>query len=448
MRTNVESSSPPVPPAPLLPASDDDVIDLTLYHHSDRGGGLYDKVDAFIERLDLMRARGLYLWKARLDSAGERTATLSLDGEPAREKLLLSSNSYLGLATHPRVVEAHAEAARRYGTGSGSAPFFSGTYQPHRALESDLARRKHAQDCCLFSSGYAANLGVITALIRPGDQIFIDRLVHASIVDGVRASGGIVRVVRHNDPLDLDRKLLRYGRGGGGKLVIADAVYSMDGDIAPLPELLAVTRRHGAILLIDEAHSTAVLGRTGAGLAEHFALDHAGADDLLVVGTLSKALASQGGFFAGPRKVVEYVRHYARSAMFSTALSPSAPAAALAALSVLDDEPWRLDALRDNAAALRNGLRAAGLRVGPSESPVIPVIVGAEGRLVTMARLLIDRDVHVNCVFYPAVSRTDCRLRLSVMATHTPADILRAVSEIVRVDKETRATPPALAAAS
>lgn len=419
------------PAAPIADArfprpTDEDIIDLTAFH--DGGGAdLFAKVDRFLAKFDAVSLRGLYLWKHRLATACDRTSAVQTETTSPREMILLSSNNYLGLTTHPSVIAAHCDAAMRFGTGSGSAPFASGTSVLHRQLEQALACRKHTEDCMLFSSGYAANLGVITALARTSDTIFIDRLAHASIIDGARASGARVRFFHHNDVADLDRKLMRQGTGGGATLVVVDAVYSMDGDIARLPDLLGVSRRHGAVLLVDEAHSTGVLGPHGSGIAEHFGEDH----DFLVTGTMSKALASVGGFFAGPRKVVEYVRHYARSAMFSTALPPSAPATALAALQVIDEEPERIARLGQRSRQLRDDLIATGLPVGPTESPIVPVIIGDQPRLLAMARRLEDLGVHASCVFYPVAPRTECRLRLSVTANHTPQDLSRAVQAIV-----------------
>lgn len=405
----------------------DDVIELPHYYESDRPG-LFAKVEPFLAHVDRVTDRGLYLWQQELASASTERGTVVVDGEP-RPLLLFSSNNYLGLTTHPRVVAAATEAIVRYGTGSGASPMLSGTLTPQRELEARLAQVKSKAAAALFSSGYSANLGVLTALLRRGDSVFVDKIAHASLIDGARASAAQLRVFHHNNPGDLDAKLTGTG---GNKLIVVDSVYSMDGDVAPLPELLEVARRHDAWLLLDEAHATGVVGRHGLGLCEHFGVHD---DRILVVGTLSKALASGGGFFAGPRGVVEYVRHYGRSYMFSTAMPPANPAAALAALEVMLDEPQRVAQLQANARMLRDGLRARGLRVGPTETPIVPVIVGDQLALVHAARALLDLGVHANPVLYPAVARDDCRLRLSVLATHTAADVqtvIDAVDTVVR----------------
>jgi 8-amino-7-oxononanoate synthase len=402
----------------------DDVLELPRYYESDRPG-LFAKVAAFMHDREQVEQRGVYVWQQLLSSASAERGRVEVDGQ-VRQLLLFSSNNYLGLTTHPRVVAAAVDAIGRYGTGAGASPMLSGTLSPQRALEHRLAEVNGKEDACIFSSGYAANVGVLTALVRRTDSILIDRIAHASLHDGARATGAQLRVFRHNSPADLAAKL---ATAPGNRIVVVDSVYSMDGDIAPLPELLAVCRQHDAILLIDEAHATGVLGRRGLGLCEHFGV----ADPrILVVGTLSKALASGGGFFAGPRGVVEYVRHYGRSYMFSTAMPPANAAAALAALEVMLDEPERVAALRANARLLRDGLRARGLTVGPTETPIIPVIVGDQPALVHAARALLDLGVHVNPVLYPAVAREECRLRLSVMATHSRQDIADVIHAVTR----------------
>lgn len=402
----------------------DDVLELPSYHTSDRPG-LLAKVEDFMRHRELMEDRGVYVWQQVLSSPSAERGQVEVDGE-LRRLLLFSANNYLGLTTHPRVVSAVVAAVGRYGTGAGASPMLSGTLMPQRALEARLAEVKGKEDAALFSSGYTANVGVLTALLRQTDTVLVDRIAHASLQDGARASGAQVRVFRHNDPADLDAKL-RMARGD--TLVVVDSVYSMDGDIAPLPELLEVVRRHDAWLLIDEAHATGVLGRRGLGLCEHFGIHD---ERILVVGTLSKSLASGGGFFAGPRGVVEYVRHYGRSYMFSTAMPPANSAAALAALDVMLEEPWRVAQLQLNARALRDGLRARGLRVGPTETPIVPVIIGDQPKLVHITRALLDMGVHANPVLYPAVAREDCRLRLSVMATHSSQDVQDVIDAVAR----------------
>jgi len=407
-------------------ATPDDVIDLTRFYRRD-GSDLFAKTEALGEKVERVRERGFYLWRHRIRSASERACIIEAEGV-SREVLLLSSNNYLGLTTHPHVKRATCEAIERHGTGSGSAPFFSGTYETHSALEASLAELKGTEDAALFSSGYAANVGVISALARESDCVYSDELVHASIIDGIRMSGAKRRVFHHNDLASLEQLLAADAGSRSGKLIVVDGVYSMDGDIADVPGLLQLARRYGARLLVDEAHATGVIGPRGFGISDHFGLAE---DDLLVVGTLSKALGSVGGFFAGPRRVVDYVRHYGRPAMFSTALPPHVVAAALASVEVLRSEPDRVWRLQQNARHLRDRLRECSLRVGATESPIIPVIVGDQPKLLELGRRLFEAGVHANCVFYPAVAPEQCRLRLSVMATHTREDLELAVRTIV-----------------
>lgn len=415
----------------LIEATPDDVIDLTRFYRRD-GSDLFAKADALAEKVERVQERGYYLWRHRVLSASERSAIIEGDGQ-TREVLLLSSNNYLGLTTHPTVKRAACEAVERHGTGSGSAPFFSGTYDAHSDLERALAQLKGTEDAALFSSGYAANVGVIAALARETDCVYSDELVHASIIDGIRMSGAKRRVFCHDDLLSLERLLAADADNGAGKLIVVDGVYSMDGDIAFVPGLLELARRYGARLLVDEAHATGVIGPRGFGIGDHFGLEN---ENLLVVGTLSKALGSVGGFFAGPRRVVDYVRHYGRPAMFSTALPPHVVAAARAAVDVLRAEPERVWALQRNARYLRDRLRECSLRVGPTESPIIPIIIGDQTKLLEMGRRLFDVGIHVNCVFYPAVAPEQCRLRLSVMATHTRDDLDLVVRSVVDVAEE------------
>lgn len=426
---------------PSLPATEDDVIDLSrFYRHDD--ADLFAKVDAFMEQFEHVRARDLYLWRHELCSANSRESLVRAPSGEQRQMLIFSSNNYLGLTTHPRVTAAACVAIHRFGAGAGSAPFFCGTYELHRALEKKLAAHKQAEDAALFTSGYATNVGVISALARPTDTVFSDQLVHASIIDGIRMSGAKTSVFRHNDLADLEKKLLGAKGEPGGKLIVVDGIYSMDGDIAPLPGILALARRHGAVVLVDEAHSTGVLGAHGRGMAEHFGLD---GSEFLVVGTLSKALGSVGGFFAGPRKVVEYVRHYARSSLFSTAVPPSAVAAALTALEVIEAEPERVVRLRASSRLVRDRLMAAGLSVPETRSPIIPVVIGDPAKLLSIGRELLDEGLHVNTVFHPAVPKDQCRLRISVTSEHTREDLERLISAVIGLTRRYGIGPDAFA---
>ncbi|MEW6281512.1 MAG: aminotransferase class I/II-fold pyridoxal phosphate-dependent enzyme [Candidatus Eremiobacterota bacterium] len=382
------------------------------------GPDLYAKVEAFAPYMEDLRGHGFYFWQRPLSGPSEHRVQVG-DGPPM---VLLASNNYLGLTTHPRVLQGAREALDRYGAGSGAVPLLSGTLELHRDLEARLAAFKGGEACCLFPTGYAANVGILTALARDSDVLFLDHLVHASILDGARASGARIRTFRHNDVQDLERKLQAESRRSptAGRLVVVDAVYSMDGDVAPLPELMQAARRHGARIMVDEAHSTGVLGATGRGIVEHFGLKEL--PDILM-GTLSKALGGQGGFCVAPARVVDYIRHYARPFIFSTSLPPPVVGGVRAALQVLQDEPERVERLRFLSERTRQALREAGLDPGVSRTAILPIIIGDQRRLARIGQQIYQRGVYLNSVYFPAVPKDQCRLRLSLMATHTEEEL-------------------------
>jgi len=332
----------------------------------------------------------------------------------------LASNDYLGLTHHPRVLAAAQEALGRYGAGAGSARLIGGTFPPHEQLEEDLARFKQAEDCLLFSTGYMANLGAVAALAGAGDLVIADRLSHASLIDACRLSRAAFRVFPHRDVGRLDgllrRRRARYRR----VLVVTEGVFSMDGDLSPLPELIAVTRRHEAWLLVDDAHGLGVFGRTGRGTLEHFG---AATDGLLQMGTLSKALGSLGGFLAGPREVVELVRNRARSFIYTTALPPACAAAALEALKVMQEEPGLRRRLWDNVACWTSGLKRLGWELISEGSQIVPIRVGASPETMELAHALFEAGLFAPGIRPPTVPEGSARIRTSVTAAHTPEDL-------------------------
>lgn len=374
---------------------------------------------ALADDLAAIRAAGLFRDCRVLDAPTGPTA--ALDGRPA---LVLSSNDYLDLARDPRVTAAAAEAAVRWGAGSGGARLTTGTQPPHVALEEHLARFKGAEAALTFATGQMANAGTIPALVGKGDVVFSDELNHASIIDGCRLSGARVVVYRHNDMADLDRQI-RAHAGARRALAVSDAVFSMDGDLLDLPSFLAVCRRHGAWSMIDEAHATGVLGATGRGLCEHFGCAH---PDVLM-GTLSKSLGSQGGYVCGSRALCAYLRNRARTFIFSTAPGAPAVAAADAALAVLEAEPGRVAAVRANAAFLVAELARHGV-AARTQSAIVPVAAGDERRAVAAADALRRQGILIPAIRYPTVARGAARLRAAVMATHTRADIARAAAAV------------------
>lgn len=381
----------------------------------------------FKEGLRHFQQRGQNLYGRMLHGPSDAAATIDYPFEDGtREMITLASNNYLGLTSHPRVIDAACRAAATYGTGSGSSPLLVGSFPITKQLESKLAEFKGAEEACVFATGYSANVGVISAVTGKDDVVILDRLAHASMVDGAKLSGAQVKVFRHNDVAHLDRVLER-NRHARNKLVAVEGIYSMDGDVAPLDQIWQVVRRHDALLLVDEAHSTGVLGQQGRGAADYFGLE--GEIDLHV-GTLSKAIGACGGFVAGNSDLVTYIRYFARSGMFSTAPSPMVTAAAAEAIDVIRDEPERREKLWENCRYLYDGIRKLGFRTGDAPSPIIPVIVGTMAGLRQMTLELHQANICVNSVPFPAVAHGSERLRLSLTANHSIEQLDEALRQL------------------
>ena len=366
----------------------------------------------------------------RLTSEGLRRHIRDMASAPGphvecegRERLLLCSNDYLGLANDERVKARAAQALALWGTGTGGSRLTTGSLALHSELEQRLAAFKHAEAALLFNTGYMANTGVITALCGQGDVIFSDELNHASIIDGCRQSRAEIVVYRHNDMSDLEAKArLRAGRRG---LIVSDAVFSMDGDIAPLPDLLRIADRYSFLSMIDEAHATGVLGATGRGAVEHFGLSSM---PDITIGTLSKALGSEGGFVCGQARLIEYLKNRARSFIFSTALPAASVAAALAALDILCQEPWRVLRLQEHTAFFCHCLQAEGLNAH-SSSAIVPLIVGDEKNATRVADELFARGYLLSAIRYPSVARGQARLRATLRSDHTRTDLAEAARQ-------------------
>ncbi len=337
-----------------------------------------------------------------------------------REMIMMASNNYLGLTTHPKVVKAGMEAQRDYGAGAGSVPLLAGTNDIHRELELKLAKFKGCEDAMIFTSGYSSNVGIVSALVRETDVALNDRLNHASIIDGCRLSGGSLRAFRHNDMESLEKALAHCRKKYDGILLVVDGVFSMDGDIADLPKIKELADEYGARVMIDEAHASGVLGSNGRGTPEHFGME--GEIDI-VAGTLSKALGVVGGFVASSKEVINYLRFYARSNMFSTAMTPAAAGSLVAALDVIQTEPELRERLWYNIRYMIDNLKALGLDLGNAETAIIPIIIPDEDVLRDVSRYVHSAGVFVNPVYYPAVPKGLSRLRLSLMATHTQEDL-------------------------
>ncbi len=383
----------------------------------------------FQEELDDLRREGLFRTMRLL--RGEQAGRVMVDG---RDALLLCSNNYLGLASHPALKEAAIKAVERYGTGSGASRLVSGNMELHEALEARIAAFKEAAAALVFNSGYAANTGVIAALAGRGDVIFSDRLNHASIVDGALLSRA--RLVRypHNDITAL-RRLLAETEGNGLRLIVTDGVFSMDGDLARLGELVSLKREFGALLMIDDAHGTGVLGATGRGSAE---LLQVVAEIDIQMGTFGKALGSFGAYVAASREIIDYLINRARSFIFSTSLPPAVLAPSLAALDLVDSAEGAdlRTKIAANSEVFRNALQGAGFSPMGSETQIIPLFVGDAEKTMEFSRQLLEEGIFVQGIRPPTVPAGSCRLRCTVMATHTREELARAAETIAKVGKK------------
>ena len=369
------------------------------------------------------------LWQPLRVLESACAAESRIDG---RQVVNLASNNYLGLTTHPLLREAAIDAVRRFGAGSGAVRTISGTMSLHMQLEERIARFKNVEACVVFQSGFAANAGTVSAILAPGDHIVSDELNHASIIDGARLSKATIHVYPHKDAAAAGRILASLAGDAGRKLLITDGVFSMDGDIAPLPELVEIAETYGAIMMVDDAHASGVLGRDGRGTVDHFGL-HGRVH--IQVGTLSKAIGVLGGYVCGARGLIEFLYHRARPFLFSTSHPPAVAAACLAAFDVLEREPERLASLWTNTRYFKQGLAAAGFDTGRSETPITPIIVG-EARLAhEFSRGLFDEGVLATGIGFPTVAKGKARVRAIVSATHTKDELDRALEAFRKVGK-------------
>lgn len=378
------------------------------------------------ERLEELRDRGLHRRLRLID--GPQGPQVTLDGRPV---LLLCSNNYLGLADHPRVVEAAAEAALRWGAGAGASRLISGNMEPHRRLEAELAEFSGYEAALLFGSGYLANTGAIAALAGRGEVVFSDELNHASIIDGCRISHAETFVYRHGD---LDHLAWGLERAGGrAALIVSDGVFSMDGDVAPVAELLELARRHGCRLMVDEAHATGALGPGGRGAVAAAGLS--GEVDV-VAGTLGKALGAYGAYVCTSAETVDFLVNSARPFIFSTAPPPPSVGAASTALELLRAEPELVTRLQANAATLRAALAAEGLAVAASETQILPVEVGEAGPTMDLCERALEAGVFAQGIRPPTVPEGTCRLRFTVMSSHDPGELERAARTVGAAARE------------
>jgi len=362
-----------------------------------------------------------------------------LEGEPAAHAIFdhmsvvnLSSNNYLGLATHPKLKQAALDAVSRFGVGSGAVRTISGTMELHMELERRLAAFKHVESVVVFQSGFAANAGTVAAVLTKDDVVVSDELNHASIIDGCRLSRAAIKVFPHKD-VEAARRILRDLPAAQRKVLITDGVFSMEGDLGPLPELCAVAEEYGAIMMVDDAHASGVFGTHGSGTVDHFKC-HGRVD--IQVGTLSKAVGVLGGYVAGSGALIDFLCHRARPFLFSTSHPPAVTAACIAALDVLESEPQWMEQLWDNTRFFRAGLEALGFNTGLSESPITPVIVGQAATAARMSDALFAHGVFAQSIGFPTVARDRARLRTIVAATHTKADLQYALDMFAKVGRE------------
>jgi 8-amino-7-oxononanoate synthase len=386
------------------------------------------------EEADRVRQAGVYTFFRVIESAQDPEVTL--DG---RRMIMLGSNNYLGLTNDPRVKEAAIDAIRRYGSGCAGSRFLNGTLDLHVRLEARLAEFMRKEAAVVFATGFQVNLGAIACLASKGDYVYLDKQDHACILDGARLSFGEVRKFRHNDTGELARQM-RGDVSARGRFIVVDGVFSMEGDIAPLPEIVSVARQFDAGVMVDDAHGIGVLGPTGRGTSEHFGLE----DEVdLIMGTFSKSMASVGGFIAGDTTVIDYIKHRARTLIFSAAPPPASVAAALATVEIMEREPERRERLWANTRFFAEGLRSLGLDTGESRTPVVPVVVGEDATALQMVQRLHEEGVFVNCVLSPATPPGRALIRTSLMATHTREQLSRALDAVERIAREVGLIRPA-----
>ncbi|HML95291.1 MAG TPA: 8-amino-7-oxononanoate synthase [Thermodesulfobacteriota bacterium] len=366
---------------------------------------------------DLERIKEKDLFRILTELETGQSPDIVIDG---KSYILLGSNGYLGLSVDPAVKEAAREALEKYGTGSGGSRLVSGSTDLHRELEDRVARFKKTEAAILFSSGYLANVGTISSLVGEGDMVYSDELNHASIIDGCRLSKAGIKIYPHLDTGRLESLLREDSSRRCRKLVVTDTVFSMDGDVAPLKEITELSEKYGAALMVDEAHATGVLGKRGSGATEHFGVEERVP---VVMGTLSKAVGSLGGYVAGSQKLVDFIRNRVRSYIFDTSLPAPSLAASIAAIRIIENEPERRERLWSLIRRFKNGIESMGLKVMPSDSAIVPVLVGEAAPALRFAAVLREHGVYTPAVRPPSVPPGMCRIRVTLMATHTEEQI-------------------------
>jgi 8-amino-7-oxononanoate synthase len=387
---------------------------------------VFEKCSKIYEQTQGLKESGHYFFFRKLESPQDAEVVVN-----GRRVIMIGSNNYLGLTNHPRVKEAAIKAIEKFGSGCAGSRFLNGNLEIHEELETKLARFFRKEAALVFATGYQTNLGTISALLGRNDVAIIDKYDHASIIDGCRLSFGQVKKFRHNDMKDLERVL--EGAKGKGKLIIVDGIFSMEGDIADLPSIVKLAKTYGARLMVDDAHAIGVLGEGGRGTAEHFALE----DQVdLIMGTYSKSLAAIGGFVAGSKEVINFIKHIGRSMIFSASLPPSLVASVSTALDIIEEQPQLRTQLWKNTHKMLKGYKTLGYDTGTSETPIVPIIIKDSMKVYEMCKLLFENGVFVNAVVSPAVPPGRELLRTSYMATHTEEQLDKVLAAFEKVGKQ------------
>ncbi|KJR43495.1 2-amino-3-ketobutyrate CoA ligase [Candidatus Magnetoovum chiemensis] len=386
--------------------------------------GVFDKCCKFTRAKEFIE-HGIYPYFRVIESAQDPEVIIN-----GKKMIMVGSNNYLGLTNHPKVKEAAINAIKKYGTGCAGSRFLNGTLDIHTQLEEKLAQFMRKEAALVFSTGFQVNLGVISALVGKNDTVVIDKLNHASIIDGCRLSYGDIKKFKHNNMEDYERVLME--NSDKCILTVVDGVFSMEGDIVNLQEVIRISKKYGVNVMVDDAHGIGVLGSTGRGTAEHFDLED---ETDLIMGTYSKSLASIGGFVSGDSDVIHYIKHFARSLIFSASPPPASVAAVSAALEIIEDEPQRREALWYNTNFMLNGFKNMGFHVGPTQTPIIPVMVGEDELAFKMAMMLQENGVFVNVAVSPAVPAGKALVRTSYMATHTQKHLDMILDAFYKVGK-------------
>lgn len=374
---------------------------------------IFDKCYDFT-RVEEVQEMGMYPYFTPIQEVmGNK---VKVDG---KEMIMVGSNNYLGLINHPRVMKAAQEAVDRYGVATCGSRFLNGTLDIHVELEERLAKFMNKEAALAFSTGFQTNQGIVSTLIGRGDSVITDKMVHASIIDACRLSYGEVCKFKHNDIEDLER-IISSLENDTGKLIVVDGVFSMEGDLADLPEIIKIAKKYNAKVMVDDAHGIGVMGKNGRGTAEHFGVEE---DVDLVMGTFSKSFASLGGFVAGEKKVISYIKHFARSMIFSASITPASVATVLTTLDIIENEPERRERLWQITEKMKSGFQSMGYNTGPTETPIIPVIIGNDELAFMLWKFLRESGIFTNPVIYPAVPKDQSLIRTSYSATHSDEEL-------------------------